>query len=307
MKEEIDNGNIVFGEDEKTIPSVRRNMFEKNDQVMRSVKFSYAQKTAQDFASLFDGNRVFDNPKDPNDLKSLIEYLVDEDGLILDFFAGSCTTAHAVFLANHSDGLRRRFLCVQLPEKLDTAMRTHSVSTEFCNAQGIDLTISAIARERIVRAGLRVAGKNRPETGSTTDVGFRAFSLAETNIKKWVVQKRYLSERLFDSVDNIRSDRSDADLVNEIILKYGLDLNSVIEVREVAYEAVHIVEGGALIVCLSNNISLDLVNGIADFKEELAPEIMRVVFKDNGFVDDVVKTNALQILRQAGVDDVKSL
>ena len=97
------------------------------------------------------------------------------------------------------------------------------------------------------------------------------------------------------------------DILYELLLKFGLDLTVPIEERSIDGETVYIVGAGALIVCLADGITLDLVEGIAALKAELEPEIMRVVFKDAGFPDDVVKTNTVQILRQAGIDDVKSL
>ena len=96
-------------------------------------------------------------------------------------------------------------------------------------------------------------------------------------------------------------------MLYELLLKYGLDLAVPIKERKFEGKAVYIIGAGALIVCLAKQISLEVVEGIAALKDELKPEVMRVVFKDSGFKDDVVKTNAVQILRQAGIDDVKSL
>jgi adenine-specific DNA-methyltransferase len=100
MKLEIDAGNIVFGPDEKRIPSIRRNLFEKDEQVLRSVIFSYAQKASQDFVALFDGKAVFQNPKSYRDLHRLITYLTNPGDMVLDFFAGSGTTGHGTMLAS---------------------------------------------------------------------------------------------------------------------------------------------------------------------------------------------------------------
>lgn len=108
-------------------------------------------------------------------------------------------------------------------------------------------------------------------------------------------------------MDNIRPDRTEADVLYELLLKYGLDLAVPIEKRKIAGKTAYVIGAGALIVCLAKKISLEVVEGIAALKEELKPEVMRVVFKDSGFSDDVVKTNASQILRQAGIEDVKSL
>ncbi|MEI7820815.1 MAG: site-specific DNA-methyltransferase [Verrucomicrobiota bacterium] len=116
MDENIAAGLVVFGPDETTIPSLRTNLFERTKQVMRSVTFSYAQTVAQEFAKMFDGQKVFDNPKPVGDLRKLFEYLTAPGDLILDFFGGSGTTAQAVMELNKADGGNRQFILVQLPE-----------------------------------------------------------------------------------------------------------------------------------------------------------------------------------------------
>ncbi len=321
MKQEIDGGNIVFGEDETTIPSVRRNLFDKSDQVMRSVTFSYAQKATQEFATLFDGKKVFDNPKSFHDIQRLVEYLTDKDDIVVDFFAGSCTTAHSVLLANNADAGRRRFICVQLPEPLDPEKKEQKVGHDFCVANGLTPTIAEIGKERIRRVfqeleslqqeESREAARKLPGTSEETvelDLGFKVFKLNSSNIHPWDADFDNLEETLFNSVENIKPDRSEADLLYEFIIKQGLDLTLPVEERDICGKTVCIVGLGAMIVCLADDISLDVVEGIAALNEELKPEMkMKVVFKDSGFKDDVVKTNTVQILRQAGIGDVKSL
>ena len=112
---------------------------------------------------------------------------------------------------------------------------------------------------------------------------------------------------LLDAIENIKPDRTELDILYELLLKYGLDLAVPVEERTIEGKTVYVVGGGALIVCLADEITLEAVEGIASLKLELQPEITRVVFKDAGFPDDVVKTNTVQILRQAGIEDVKSL
>ncbi len=139
------------------------------------------------------------------------------------------------------------------------------------------------------------------------DRSFKVFKLDASNIKPWDADFNNLETALFDAVDNIKTDRSEADVLYELLLKYGLDLALPIEERKIGGKTVYIIGAGALIVCLAKKISLEAMEGIAALKKELKPEVMRVVFKDTGFADDVVKTNAVQILRQAEIEDVKSL
>ena len=116
-----------------------------------------------------------------------------------------------------------------------------------------------------------------------------------------------MKEDLFNAVDYIKQDRSKEDILYELLLKYGLDLTVPIEAKNIAGKTVYSVGLGALIVCFESDIAADVVHGIVELKEQLKPEVTRVVFKDSGFKDDVVKTNALQILKRAGIEDVKSL
>ncbi len=157
------------------------------------------------------------------------------------------------------------------------------------------------------------------------DLGFKVFKLDSTNIKPWEADFDLTEQDLLDYVENIKTDRREEDVLYEILLKYGLDLTLPIDewimdngklimkeksnsqLSTVNSQLVYSIGRGALIICLSDDISLEVVQGIAKLKDKLNPEIMRVVFKDSGFKDDVVKTNAVQILKQAGIVDVRSL
>ena len=149
MQEEIDNGRVVFGVDETTLPRIRRNLFESDKQVMRSVTFSYAQTATLDFIKIFDNVRVFENPKSVSDIKKLIEYITsaDDNDIILDFFSGSATTAHAVMQLNAEDGGNRKFICVQIPELCGEKSEAYKAGYK---------NICEIGKERIRRAGLNL-------------------------------------------------------------------------------------------------------------------------------------------------------
>ncbi len=241
------------------------------------------------------GVKPFDFPKPVDLIKYLLSFVAKADDIVLDFFSGSGTTAHAVMQLNSEDDFVRRHISVQLPELTDE--KSEAFKAGYKN-------IAEIAKERIRRAAKKIKEENPQFKG---DLGFKVFKLDSSNIKTWEVGFDSLKEDLFNAVDYIKQDRSKEDILYELLLKYGLDLTAPIEAKNIAGKTVYSVGLGALIVCLENDISSEVVTGIIELKEQLKPEVTRVVFKDSGFKDDVVKTNTLQILKRAGIEDVKSL
>ena len=187
---------------------------------------------------------------------------------------------------------------VQLPEPCDEKSEAYKSGYK---------TIADIGKERIRRAGEKILEEAVKEGNENLDIGFKVFKLDSSNIKPWDADFDNLENTLLNIVDNIKEDRSEDDVLTEILLKYGLDLTVPIEERQVSGKTVYVIGFGALVMCLADAITLEVVEGLGHLKAELAPEVMRVVFKDSGFKDDVVKTNAIQILKQYGIDDVKSL
>lgn len=254
---------------------------------------------------------VMDFPKSPELLKKIILSGCISGEIVLDFFSGSCTTAHAIFDLNKSDKKDYKFIMVQLPELTNEKSEAYKAGYS---------TIAEIGKERIRRVIKKVEEErsekknnsdenlfDSSEETSGLDLGFKVFKLDSSNIKPWDADFDSLQSALLDTVENIKLDRSEADVLYELLLKYGLDLTVPIEERTIADRAVYVIGGGALIVCLSEDITLDVVEGIASLNDEFQTDFVRVVFKDSGFADDVVKTNAMQILVQAGIEDVKSL
>ncbi|MHA7635281.1 MULTISPECIES: site-specific DNA-methyltransferase [Morganellaceae] len=245
------------------------------------------------------GPNIFSFPKPT----SLIEFFFgfeindesDKSGIYLDFFSGSCSSAQAVLNLNLQDNGSRRYIMVQLPELISESSEAYKSGYK---------TIAEISKERIRRAAAKIKQENPDYQG---DLGFKALKLDSTNIKPWELDFDLTEQDLEDQISNIKHDREEEDVLYEVLLKYGLDLTLPITEHSVAGHKVFDIGMGALMICLSDDITLDVVEGIAKLKDELNPEIMRVVFKDAGFADDVVKTNAVQILKQAGIEDVRSL
>ncbi len=238
---------------------------------------------------------LFDAPKNAGLIRLLATLFDEKDFLVVDFFAGSATVADALMQQNNLDEGARRYVLVQLPEMCSDKSAALKAGYK---------TIAEISKERIRRAAAKIKQENPDYQG---DLGFKVFKLDSTNIKPWELDFDLTEQDLEDQISNIKHGRKEEDVLYEVLLKYGLDLTLPITEHTVAGHKVFDIGMGALMICLSDDITLDVVEGIAKLKDELNPEIMRVVFKDAGFADDVVKTNAVQILKQAGIEDVRSL
>jgi adenine-specific DNA-methyltransferase len=249
--------------------------------------------------NLFDGIKLFDYPKSIKYLSYINSISTRGNELILDFFSGSATTAHAVMKLNSEDNGNRKFICVQLPETTDE--KSEAFKAGYKN-------ICEIGKERIRRAGEKV----KSESGKTElDIGFKVLKLDSSNIKSWDSDFENLTISLLDSIENIKSDRNEEDLVYEILLKYGLDLTLPIEELNINGKKIFSIGFGSLVCCLDNDIDTNIVEKIAELKKQFETDFglenMRVVFKDSSFKDSVVKTNALQILKQNGINEVVSV
>ena len=241
------------------------------------------------------GFRVFDNPKPVELIRDFISIGCNE-GIFLDFFSGSNTSAQSLLELNLIDGKNRNFIEVQLPEK------TQSNSESF--KKGFK-SISDIGKERI-RKVVSSLKEKFPKESQNLDLGFKVFKLDSSNIKSWDGNPENLESSLFDSVSNIKSDRTEEDVLYEILLKYGLDLTLPIEERDIHGKKVFNIGMGSLFICLSDQITSKVSEGIGEWKEECDPEVCRVIFKDNGFTD-VEKTNSVQILKRFGISEIKSI
>ena len=302
MLNKIAEGTVVWGKDNNGRPMNKRFLNETRDgKVMQTLITDGGSNSSasKEIQKLFVDSVVFETPKPVKLLSKLISLAAKDDDIILDFFSGSCTTAHAVMQHQAEDDGNRKFIMVQLPEPCTEKTEAYKAGYK---------TIADIGKERIRRAGEKILQDNAGKDGiENLDIGFKVFKLDSSNIKPWDADFDNLEDTLLNIVDNIKEDRSEDDVLTEILLKYGLDLTVPIEARQVTGKTVYAIGFGALVVCLADDISLEVVEGIGHLKAELAPEVMRVVFKDSGFKDDVVKTNAIQILKQFGIDDVKSL
>lgn len=243
--------------------------------------------------------RIFDNPKPVELIKDLISVGSRNDDIILDFFSGSATTAHALMKLNAEDGGNRKFIMVQLPELTDEKDEAYKAGY---------MNICEIGKERIRRAGEKIKEENKDkENIENLDIGFKVLKLDTSNIRKWQPDYDNLEQSILDYVDNYVEGRTELDVVYEIMLKYGLDLTYPVDEFVIADKKVYSIGFGMLMICLDNEITTEVAKGILEKVKELAPETTRVVFKDNGFKTDSNKTNIKEILKCGGIEEFITL
>ncbi|MDA8048827.1 MAG: site-specific DNA-methyltransferase [Rhodospirillales bacterium] len=259
-----------------------------------------------------EGEIQFPSGKKPVRLiKQLLKWAdgVSRDGLVLDFFAGSGTTGHSVTDLNAEDGGKRRFILVQLPEQIDDGNEDQKAAAALCDKLGKPRKISELTKERLRRAAAEMRNENPMFAG---DLGFRVFKLDSTNIRAWDPDRDNIAKSLEESVEHLKADRTEQDILYELLLKLGLDLCVPIETRTIAGAAVHSIGGGVLIACLAAKIAGNdaeaLGQSIVSWRKELATAgETTCVFRDSAFADDVAKTNLAAILEQNGIATVRSL
>lgn len=288
MDELIAQGRVLFGPDETTSPRIKRLLAEQSDRVPYP---TFTQSRMPGTKKLDDllGADVFDYPKDTAVLARWIGAITRDNpnAVILDFFAGSGSTGHAVLDLNAADGGHRRYILVQLDEAVDHP--------------GYD-TIASVARERLRRAGAQ-AKQEAGLLGANLDAGFRSLHVATTNMADTLATADDLVQfSLSAAVGSVKPDRTDEDLLFQVLLGWGLDLAEPIAVQEVGTRRVLSVADDALIACFADEVTDDVVRSIAQRHP------LRAVFLDAGFATDAARINAEQIFRELSPEtDVRAI
>ena len=245
--------------------------------IPRDVFEGYLNRNGSEELSLL--NVPFSFPK-PSKLVKYLAKISQSDGVVLDFFSGSATTAHAVMQLNAEDGGKRKFIMVQLPEVCDEKSEAYKAGYK---------NICEIGKERIRRAGKKIV----EETGKKDlDIGFRVLKLDESNMKDvYFTPEEYKQTDLVDMVSNIKEDRTPEDLLYACMLEWGLELSLPHKVENIAGYNVHIVNDGDLVACFDNRISEEAIKQIADKKP------LRAVFRDSSFASDAARVNVGEIFK----------
>ena len=261
----------------------------------------YTQDGTSELTELFGRNDVFPFPKPSQYIKHLLHFGCDKNSTILDFFSGSCSTAHAVYDLNKDDNGKRKFIMVQLPELC--ASDTGACKSGY-------RTIAEIGKDRC-RLVAEAIKKDLPEYKG--DLGFKVFKLDSSNIEAWDSNIENLEDNVLKAANVLKDDRSELDIVYELFLKYGLDLSYPVNTHEVAGKLVYEIGVGSLFICLEDGITTDFVEALAKLCQKFRDEddekknSTRVVFKDSGFKTDAAKKDAESTLKDAGILDVKCL
>lgn len=253
----------------------------------------------RELRELFDGKDYFDFPKPSTLIKNFIDQGSHSDSIILDFFSGSATTAHAVMQLNAEDGGNRQFIMVQLPEACDEKSEAYKAGYK---------TIAEIGKERIRRAGAKIkaefdAQHSQNAQGSLLDanakrstpldIGFRVLKVDSSNMADVYYTPDTLNQSMLDMMtDNIKLGRTPEDLLFQVLLDWGVDLTLPIRKETILGKTVFFVDENALVACFDTGLTEELVKELARVKP------LRVVFRDTGFASDAVKINATQIFRQ---------
>ncbi|MBR9856236.1 MAG: site-specific DNA-methyltransferase [Gammaproteobacteria bacterium] len=292
MQQWIDENRVHFGDDENSVPCIKSYLKDKELQTPYSVFYQDGRAASKRLRTLMDGD-LFDFPKDELVLQELVEMLTGGEDIILDFFAGSSTTAHSIMLQNAIDGANRKFVMVQLNEKITDGSAALKAGFK---------EISEVSRERIRRAGKKVL-EGECHKDWNQDVGFRVLKVDTSNMADIYYSPDAIGQGNLDLlVDNIKPDRTEEDLLFQVLLDWGIDLTLPIRKDTLCGKTVYNVDDGALVACFDRNITEDLLKALA----EQAP--LRVVFRDDGFATDSFKINAEQMFKQlAPGTDVRAI
>ena len=297
MEEEIAAGHIWFGSDGNGVPRKKTYLADRAGKTMwtwwPNTEVGHTQEATKEIATLLGQSGIMDFPKPIRLMKRIVHIASKKDSIILDFFSGSATTAHAVMKLNAEDGGHRKFIMVQLPEKTDEKSEAYKAGYK---------NICEIGKERIRRAGRKIkedAGLTAP---ADLDIGFRCLRLDSSNMENvYYTPEETQQQDMFSLVDNVKSDRTPEDLLFQVMLDLGVLLSSPIEVKEIAGKKVFNVADGFLLACFDHDVTEETVKAIAQMKPYY------VVFRDSSMANDSVATNFDQIFETYSPETVRKV
>lgn len=288
FKELMEDNRIVFGKNGDAGPQRKRFMSEAMDRgkVVKTIWDDVETTTngTMLLKKLFNNASLFDNPKPVGFIKKILQLCTNQNSIVLDFFGGSSTTAHALMELNAEDGGTRQFIIVQIPQECDEN------SIAFSNGYK---NICEIGEERIRRATKKI----KEETNANIDYGFRVYKVDSSNMKDVYYVPTYLKQsqlNMFES--NIKEDRTSEDLLTQVILDLGLTLDLSIEERKIFNNNVYFVENNSLVACFDDTIDINIVDEICKCNP------LKIVFKESSFKTDSDKINVFERIKKLSND-----
>ena len=322
-KELLADNRIIFPKNGDGMPRKKYFKFERQEEGQCATnwweheQFGHNQGANDCMTELFGVKNVFSNPKPVELIRGLIQISnVKENDIVLDFFSGSATSAHAIMQINKEDGFSRKFVLVQLPENLDNNYESSTgktkaqlkVAIDFLDSINKPHLLTEVGKERIRRAGKSLSETVAQLTlddadKSPLDIGFRVLKLDSSNLKTWdatPVEEEQMSlfvERMNNMVHRVKTDRTDMDMVFEVMLKLGVQPTTVVEKKDVNGKIVYTVGNDSLLlICLAENVKPEDVEAMAEF----APG--KIVISRDSFADDTAMANAHYILRDRKIE-----
>lgn len=279
-------GNIWFDKDENTQPSSIKYLDETEGLLLRSI-ISRKSDGGVEVAKLFGTKNIMSYPKPTSLLKLLLSSISQPDDIIMDFFSGSCTTAHSVLDLNKEDGGNRKFIMVQLPEPCDEKKEAFKAGYK---------TVADIGKERIRRTAKKIEAEQNDQLdrsgNSKLDLGFKVFKLAPSNFKAWQGDAETLEEleqQLFSHINHIGSSSTPEDVLYELLLKSGFPLTTKVRKIQMAGKEVFSIEEDSMLICLDKSLNGEVIDAMAEIKPR------QVICLDEGFQgNDQLKANAVQ-------------
>jgi len=312
LAEQLNNGVVVRIATKKLLPSYEKASYGREalpNLIDDSVGVGTNEQAGAEVAELLGAKGIVSFPKPLSLLRYLVASCTGDHDIVLDFFAGSGTTGHAVLEQNQLDGAHRRYVLVQLPTPLSIDDKEQAAAAAFCDSLQLPRNLAEITKERLRRAGRRL---KHDSSHGLRDSGFRVFKLDASNVRAWDPAGEGLEEALRGSVEHVVPERSMSDLLYEVLLKRGLELTVPIETRVLGKQKVSSVGLGVLMVCLEDRLDQgdvdSLCRGLVEWRKELGPAGATVcVFRDSAFENDVVKTNMAAILEQHGLGPMRTI
>lgn len=299
----ITEGRVNFGADETFVPTIKSYLSEHEYGVPYSVFYKDGRAASKRLAVLM-GDKVFENPKDEEIIQRIIQFCGTDNGdIVMDFFSGSATTAHALFLANAEQNKHRKFILVQIPEPIapqkgasEKAKKVAQNAIKLLDSIGAPHTICEIGKERIRRAGKKIKEEN-PLTTQNLDIGFRVLKLADSNMNDVYYGVDEYNQNMLSMLEsNIKPDRTDLDLLFGCLLEWGLPLSLPYSSETIEGCTVHNYNDGDLIACFDENVPDSVIKAIAK------KQPLRAVFRDSSFADSPAKINVGEIFKMLAPD-----